>query len=85
MLPPPPPPQNKPLKSPPRLVLIRLIENWEKSLDQNKSVGAVLMDFCKVFYSFFIHDLLIAKMHGYGFSSNSENDFHIFLAFDFNM
>ena len=24
--------------------LIRLIENWKKSLDQNKFVGAVLMD-----------------------------------------
>ena len=30
-------------------VLIRLIENWKKSLDQSKFVGAVLMDLCKAF------------------------------------
>ena len=48
-------------------VLIRLIENWKKSLDQNKFVGAVLMDLSKAF-NCIPHDLLIAKMHAYGFS-----------------
>ena len=48
-------------------VLIRLIENWKKSLHQNKFVGAVLMDLSKVFKCIF-HDLFIAKMHAYGFS-----------------
>ena len=47
-------------------VFIRLIESWKKSLDQTKFVGAVLMDFDS-----FPHDLLIAKMHAYGFSKNS--------------
>ena len=51
-------------------VLIRLIENWKKSLDQNKFVGAVLADLSKVFDSI-PHDLLIAKMHAYGFSNES--------------
>ena len=49
-------------------LLIRLIENWKKSLDQNKFVGAVLMDPSKAF-DCIPHDLLIAKMHAYGFSS----------------
>ena len=30
-------------------VLIRLIENWKKSLDQNKFLGTVLMDLSKAF------------------------------------
>ena len=48
-------------------VLIRLIENWKKSLDEKKFVGAVLMDLSKAFDSI-PHDLLIAKMCAYGFS-----------------
>ena len=48
-------------------VLICLIENWKKSLDEKKIVGAILMDLSKAFDSI-LHDLLIAKMYGYGFS-----------------
>ena len=51
-------------------VLIRLIENWKKSLGEKKFVGAVLMDLSKAFGSI-PHDLLIAKMYAYGFSINS--------------
>ena len=47
-------------------VLIRLIENWKKSLDQKKFVGAVFMDLSKAFDSI-PHNLLIVKMHAYGF------------------
>ena len=52
------------------LVLICLIENWKKSLDEKKFVGAVLMDLSKAFDSI-PHDLLIAKMYAYGFSINA--------------
>ena len=45
-------------------VLIRLIENWKKSLDEKKIVGAVLMDLSKTFDSIPL-DLLIAKMYTY--------------------
>ena len=49
-------------------VLIRLIKNWKKSLDQNKFAGVVLMDLSKAF-DCIPHDLLNVKMHAYGFSS----------------
>ena len=59
-------------------VLIRLIENWKKSLDQNKFVGAVLMDLSKAF-DCIPHDLLIAKMHAYGFSKECLVFFYSYL------
>ena len=59
-------------------VLIRLIESWKKSLDHKKFVGAVPMDLLKAFDSI-LHDLLIAKMHTYGFSKNSLVFFYSYL------
>ena len=51
-------------------VLIRLLEKWKESLDNKKFVGAVLMDLSKAF-DCVPHDLLIAKLHAYGFDHNS--------------
>ena len=51
-------------------VLIRLVENWKKQLDNKKFVGAVLMDLSKAF-DCVPHDLLIAKMHAYGFEMDT--------------
>ena len=48
-------------------VLLRLIENWKAALDSNLFTGAVLMDLSKAF-DCIPHDLLIAKLHAYGFS-----------------
>ena len=62
----------------PSHVLIRLIENWTKSLDQKKFVVAVLMDLPKAFDSI-PHDRLIAKMQAYGFSKNSLVLFYSYL------
>ena len=59
-------------------VLMRLIENWKKSLDQNRFVGEVLVDFSKAF-DCIPHDLLIAKMHAYGFSSQRLTFFYSYL------
>ena len=58
-------------------VLIRLIENWKKSLDQKKFVEAVLMDL-QAFDSI-PHDLLIAKLHAYGFSTDAVTFFYSYL------
>ena len=59
-------------------VLIRLTENWKKSVDKKKFVGAVLMDLSKAFDSI-PHDLLIAKMYAYGFSINAVTFFYSYL------
>ena len=59
-------------------VLIRLIENWKLQLDNKKYVGAVLMDLSKAF-DCVPHDLLIAKMHAYGFDYDTLNLFLSYL------
>ena len=47
-------------------VLTRMTENWRKSLDHKKVIGALSMDLSKAFDSL-QHDILIAKLHAYGF------------------
>ena len=50
--------------------LVLLIERWKKQLDNNGYAGAILMDLSKAFDTI-NHDLLIAKLHAYGFSSEA--------------
>ena len=47
-------------------VLIRLIENWKKALDKKFLVGIVSIDLLRAF-NCIPDDLLIAKLHAYGF------------------
>ena len=47
-------------------VSIRLIEDWRSHLDDDVLVGAILTDLSKAF-DCIPHDLLIAKLHAYGF------------------
>ena len=48
-------------------VHLRLIENWKAVLNSNLFTGAASMDLAKAFDST-PHDLLIARLHAYGFS-----------------
>ena len=50
--------------------LTRLIEDWRSNLDNDYLVGAVLMDLSKAF-DCIPHDLLIAKLHAYGFDEDA--------------
>ena len=47
--------------------LLKLIEEWKKSLDDKNIIGAVLMDLSKAF-DWIPHDLLVVKLHAYVFS-----------------
>ena len=51
-------------------LLISLIEHWQKALDENFVAGTVLMDLPKAL-NCTPHDLLIAKLHAYGFSEKT--------------
>ena len=53
-------------------VLIKIIEDWKQALDQNKYVGAVLMDLSKAF-DCLPHNLLLAKLKAYGLTDHSIN------------
>ena len=51
-------------------MLIRLVEEWKKHLDNNEVVGGVLMYLSKAF-DCIPHDLLIAKLSAYGFDKTA--------------
>ena len=50
--------------------VICLIEKWKKILDKKGFGGAVLMDLSKAFDTI-NHELLIAKLHAYGFEKSA--------------
>ena len=50
--------------------LIALIEKWKSTLDKHGFAGAILMDLSKAFDTL-NHDLLLAKLHAYGFDKKA--------------
>jgi retron-type reverse transcriptase len=52
--------------------LMTMIEMWRKALDEGKVAGAVLTDLSKAF-DCLPHNLLIAKLHAYGFEKSALN------------
>ena len=58
--------------------LISLIERCRKSLDNKGYEGAVLMDLSKALDTL-NHDLLIAKLHAYGFDMKTLKLLHTYL------
>ena len=59
--------------------LLTLVENWRKGLDNKGFDGAILMDLSKAFDTL-NHDLLIAKLHGYGFQHDTLTLLHSYLS-----
>ena len=54
----------------PQYALLSLLEKWRISLDKKGFGGAILMDLSKAFDTL-NHDLLIAKLHAYGFENSA--------------
>ena len=59
--------------------LLALTENWGKSLDNKGFGGALLMDLSKAFATL-NHELLIAKLHAYGFNRSSIKFLHSYFS-----
>lgn len=58
--------------------MISLIEKWKISLDKHGYAGAILMDLSKAFDTL-NHELLLAKLHAYGFSKAALGLIHSYL------
>ena len=58
--------------------LLFMIEKWRKSLDKTGKCGVLLTDLSKAF-DCLLHDLLIAKLHAYGFDYISLKLIHTYL------
>ena len=58
--------------------LFRLLQAWQKELDNSGNVGTILMDLSKA-YDYIPHDLLMAKLEAFGLDKISSNVLFDFL------
>ena len=63
-----------------QLCLIIMLEKWKRALDDGKIAGALLTDLSKAF-DCINHELLIAKLHAYGFDYTSLACIHSYLTY----
>ena len=59
-------------------VLVTMLEKWKKAVDNEEYVSALFLDLSKAFGTI-NHDLLLAKLKAYGFSSNTLKLMHSYL------
>ena len=58
--------------------LLTMLEEWKRGSDNGSYVSALFMDLSKVF-DIINHDLMLAKLKAYGFSTNALNLMHSYL------
>ena len=58
--------------------LLAMLEKWKSSVDKGKSFGALLTDLSKAI-DCLSHELLLAKLHSYGFSITALKLIHSYL------
>ena len=63
-----------------QLCLIVMLDKWKRALDNGKIAGALLTDLSKAF-DCINHELLIAKLHAYGFDYTSLAYIHSYLTY----
>lgn len=59
--------------------LLNMLRKWQSTLNTSGIVGSILMDLSKAF-DCLPHELLIAKLHAYGFGKRSLNLFYSYLS-----
>ena len=59
-------------------VLMRLVENWKRGLDEYFQISTVLMDLLKAF-DCIPHDLLTVKLYAYALSEKTTSFFYSYL------
>ena len=62
-----------------QVALVPMIEKWKMARDKGENAGGVLMDLSKAFDTI-NHELLIAKLHAYGFSIDALKIVHSYLS-----
>ena len=62
-----------------QVALVSMIEKWKMARDKGENAGGVLMDLSKAFDTI-NHELLIAKLHAYGFGIDALKIIHSYLS-----